>query len=57
MSPRLRFLLYILSKEIEYYNILNIKAKCNILSIEIAKNLSYIIYSVNIFTIFTIIRD
>ena len=57
MSPRLRFLLYILSKEIEYYNILNIKAKCNILSIEIAKNLSYIIYSINTFIISIVIRD
>jgi hypothetical protein len=33
---------------------LDIKAKCNILLIKIAKNLSYIIYSVNTFIIFTI---
>jgi hypothetical protein len=45
------------SKETEYYSILDIKAKYNILSIKIAKNLSYIIYSVNTFTIFIVIRD
>jgi hypothetical protein len=33
---------------------LNIKAKYNILLIKIAKNLSYIIYSVNTFIIFII---
>jgi len=36
---------------------LNIRAKCNILSIKIAKNLSYIIYNVNTFIIFIVIRD
>jgi hypothetical protein len=36
---------------------LNIKAKCNILLIEIAKNLSYIIYSINTFIIFIVISD
>jgi len=36
---------------------LNIKAKCNILFIKIAKNLSYIIYNVNTFIIFIVIRD
>jgi len=36
---------------------LDIRVKCNILSIKIAKNLSYIIYSVNTFIIFTITRD
>jgi hypothetical protein len=41
----------------EYYNILDIKAKYNILFIKIAKNLSYIIYSVNTFTMFIVIRD
>jgi hypothetical protein len=57
MSPRLRFLLYSLSKETECYNMLDIKAKCNILFIEIAKNLSCVIYSVNTFTMFTVIGD
>jgi len=36
---------------------LNIRAKYNILFIEIAKNLSYIIYSINTFIIFIVIRD
>jgi len=36
---------------------LDIRAKCNILPIKIAKNLSYIIYSINTFIIFIIIRD
>jgi hypothetical protein len=36
---------------------LNIKAKCNILLIKIAKNLSCVIYSINTFIIFIIIRD
>jgi hypothetical protein len=36
---------------------LNIRAKYNILLIKIAKNLSYIIYSVNTFTIFIITSD
>jgi hypothetical protein len=36
---------------------LDIKAKCNILFIKIAKNLSYVIYSVNTFIMFIVIRD
>jgi len=36
---------------------LNIRAKYNILLIEIAKNLSYVIYSVNTFTIFIVIGN
>jgi len=57
ISPRLRFLLYSLSKEIKCYNILDIKAKYNILSTKTAKNLSYIIYSINTFIISIVIRD
>ena len=36
---------------------LNIGAKCNILSIEIARILGYIIYKVNSFIIFIAIKD
>jgi hypothetical protein len=36
---------------------LDIRAKCNILLIKIAKNLSYIIYSVNTFIIFIVISN
>jgi len=36
---------------------LDIRAKCNILFIKIAKNLGYIIYSINTFIIFIVIRD
>jgi len=36
---------------------LDIRAKCNILLIEIAKNLGYVIYSVNTFIIFIVISD
>jgi len=36
---------------------LDIRAKCNILFIKIAKNLSYVIYSVNTFIMFIITRD
>jgi hypothetical protein len=36
---------------------LNTRAKYNILFIKIAKNLSYVIYSVNTFIIFIVIRD
>jgi hypothetical protein len=36
---------------------LDIKAKCNILLTKIAKNLSYIIYSVNTFIIFIVISN
>jgi len=36
---------------------LDIRAKCNILLIEMARNLSCVIYSVNTFTIFTITGD
>jgi len=57
MSPRLRFLLYSLSNKVKYYNILNIRAKCNILLIEIAKNLGCVIYSVNTFIIFIVTGD
>ena len=41
----------------ECYSMLDIKAKCNILFIKIAKNLNYIIYSVNTFIVFIITRD
>jgi len=57
MSPRLRFLLYNPSNKVECYNMLDIRAKCNILLTKMAKNLSYIIYSVNTFTIFTVTSD
>jgi len=36
---------------------LNIRAKYNILFTKIAKNLSYIIYNVNTFTIFIVISN
>jgi len=36
---------------------LDIRAKYNILLIEIAKNLSYVIYSVNTFIIFIVTSD
>jgi len=36
---------------------LDIRAKCNILLIEIAKNLSYVIYSINTFIIFIVISN
>jgi hypothetical protein len=54
ISPRLRFLLYSPSNEVKCYSILDIRAKCNILFIKIAKNLSCVIYSVNTFTIFIV---
>jgi len=57
MSPRLRFLLYSPSNKVKCYSMLNIRAKCNILFIEIAKNLGYVIYSVNTFTIFIVTSD
>jgi len=57
ISLKLRFLLHGLSKEIECYSMLDIRAKCNILFIKIAKNLSYVIYSVNTFIISIVIRD
>jgi len=57
MSPRLWFLLYGLSSKVECYSMLNIRAKCNILLIEMAKNLSYVIYSVNTFIIFIVTGD
>ena len=41
----------ILNIKVKCYNILNIKAKYNILLTKMAKNLSYVIYSVNTFTI------
>jgi hypothetical protein len=57
MSLRLRFLLYSPSRETECYSMLDTRAKCNILFIEIAKNLSYVIYSVNTFIMFIVTRD
>jgi len=54
ISPRLRFLLHSLSSKVKCYSMLNIRAKCNILLTEIAKNLGCVIYSVNTFTIFTV---
>jgi len=57
MSLKLRFLLYGFSRETECYSMLDIRAKCNILFTEIAKNLSYVIYSVNTFIMFIVIRD
>jgi len=45
ISFRLWFLLYSLSSKTKCYNILDIRVKCNILLIKIAKKLGYIIYS------------
>jgi hypothetical protein len=54
ISPRLRFLLHSLSSKVKCYSILDIRAKCNILLIKMAKNLSCVIYSVNTFIISTV---
>ena len=54
ISPQLRFLLYSLSGEVKCYNMLNIRAKCNILPTKMAKNLGCIIYSINTFIMFTV---